>query len=410
MSTSRRRKATAPSYRHHKPSGQAFVQFKGKRHYLGKHGTPESRQRYAQFIAEHWSPDQPTPPPPPTDELTLIALVDRYWTFAEQNYRKHGEPTGTAQNQRPALRKLLELYGSQPAKVFGPKALKTLRQTWISAGLAIKTINSYTGIIRGMFKWAMGEELVSIATYMPLANVPDLKRGKGLAREPAPIGPVADELVEATLPHLRPIAADMVRVQRFTGCRPQEIRILRPCDVTRLGPDGDELDVWEYRPSRHKTEHRGRRRVILIGPKAQEVLRPYLLRLAFTPDAFAFTTALGRPYSKDRYIRAIRRACERALEMPRQLRDSGLRTAAKKVKAQELPAAELQALRAAAKAWREAHCWHPNQLRHTAATAIRARFSAEASQVVLGHADLRTAEIYAERDLDKARSIMRAIG
>jgi hypothetical protein len=30
-----------PKYRHHHESGQAFVQIKGKRHYLGVHGTKE---------------------------------------------------------------------------------------------------------------------------------------------------------------------------------------------------------------------------------------------------------------------------------------------------------------------------------------------------------------------------------
>ena len=35
-----------PKYRLHKTSGQALVQIRGKRIYLGKHGTPESRERY----------------------------------------------------------------------------------------------------------------------------------------------------------------------------------------------------------------------------------------------------------------------------------------------------------------------------------------------------------------------------
>jgi hypothetical protein len=37
-------------------------------------------------------------------------------------------------------------------------------------------------------------------------------------------------------------------------------------------------DVWTYRPESHKNEHHGRDRVSFIGPKAQDVLRPYLLR------------------------------------------------------------------------------------------------------------------------------------
>ena len=64
----------------------------------------------------------------------------------------------------------------------------------------------------------------------------------------------------------------MIRFQRLTGCRPGEVCILRPCDVDTSG------EVWAYRPESHKTEHHGRDRVIFLGPKAQDVLRPYLLR------------------------------------------------------------------------------------------------------------------------------------
>jgi hypothetical protein len=40
-----------PSYRHHKPSKQAFVQFKKRRIYLGKYDTPESQEAYNRFLA-----------------------------------------------------------------------------------------------------------------------------------------------------------------------------------------------------------------------------------------------------------------------------------------------------------------------------------------------------------------------
>jgi integrase len=54
--------------------------------------------------------------------------------------------------------------------------------------------------------------------------------------------------------------------------------------------------------------------------------------------------------------------------------------------------------------------WSPLQLRHTAATAIRARFGLEASQVVLGHEKADVTQIYAERDAAKASAIMAEIG
>ena len=54
--------------------------------------------------------------------------------------------------------------------------------------------------------------------------------------------------------------------------------------------------------------------------------------------------------------------------------------------------------------------WHPNQLRHSAATEIRSRFGLEAAQAVLGHAKADVTQIYAERDLRLAAEIMGEIG
>ena len=41
-----------PKYRLHRGSGQALVQVNGKRIYLGKYGTEESKERYRKIVAE----------------------------------------------------------------------------------------------------------------------------------------------------------------------------------------------------------------------------------------------------------------------------------------------------------------------------------------------------------------------
>jgi hypothetical protein len=41
-----------PSYRLHKPSGQAVVTLKGRDFYLGRHGSPESRAEYDRLVGE----------------------------------------------------------------------------------------------------------------------------------------------------------------------------------------------------------------------------------------------------------------------------------------------------------------------------------------------------------------------
>ena len=104
-------------------------------------------------------------------------------------------------------------------------------------------VNKLMPIVTRCFKWGAGEELIPASVYHSLTAVEGLRKGRTTAREPAPILPVEETLVDATLPHLPPIVADMVRFQRFTGCRPGEVCQLRPMDLDRSG------EVWQYRPA-----------------------------------------------------------------------------------------------------------------------------------------------------------------
>ena len=45
--------------------------------------------------------------------------------------------------------------------------------------------------------------------------------------------PVVDKHVDAVLPHVSPQIRAMVELQRFTGMRPGEVTIMRPCDIDR---------------------------------------------------------------------------------------------------------------------------------------------------------------------------------
>ncbi len=69
----------------------------------------------------------------------------------------------------------------------------------------------------------------------------------------------------------------MVQLQLLTGMRPGEVTAMRGMDLEMAGK------VRTYRPGsdagphgKRKTAHRGQDRVILIGPRAQEVLCPWL--------------------------------------------------------------------------------------------------------------------------------------
>jgi integrase len=66
--------------------------------------------------------------------------------------------------------------------------------------------------------------------------------------------------------------------------------------------------------------------------------------------------------------------------------------------------------RAERRRWRKARRWHPHRLRHNAATMRRKEYGIEVAKIILGHATLSATQVYAERDLDRARAVVRAIG
>jgi integrase len=176
----------------------------------------------------------------------------------------------------------------------------------------------------------------------------------------------------------------MVEMQRLAGMRPGEVTIMRVIDLDMSGA------VWLFRPGsdrqhgEHKTSWRGFDRVIALGPKAQQILQPFLksgeTAFLFSPaDSVEasiakhrrnhknkaqpsrvlqmrkarFKRRLGAHYTVDTYRQAVQRACKRA----------------------NVPV------------------WFPHQLRHSAATEVR-----------------KEAGLDAALDVGKASEIMERIG
>ena len=418
-----------PSVVHHKPSGQARVRIGGKDFYLGRYGSKDARAAYARLIGEVESVGKETvkavraaiaDPTGPTVAALCLAFIDH----AESTYRKNGRLTSTCATFKTPVRILRALYGSTPARDFGPFALEAVRNQFVKTGLSRNVSNTYANHVRRIFRWGVSRQLVPVAVVQALECVDPLKAGRTTAPECAPILPVDDEIVEATLPFLTPVVQAMIRLQRLTGMRPGEVCAIRPNDVDRSG------DVWTYRPAEHKMLHKDRARVVYIGSSAQEVLLPYLLRQEMdccfspreaaqqvrdrrteertTPEGYGNSVGTNRKrkpvrppsdrYDVHSYRRAITRACELAFSMPEELR--------------HIPAnvADAHERRVRAAEWRAAHCWAPNRLRHSAATEIRAEFGLEGVQAILGHSRRDTSERYAEKSIPLAREVARRLG
>jgi integrase len=427
----------APSYRLHKPTGKAVVtlpdgQGDRKDVYLGPYGSPESRRQYARVIIE-WESRERTLPPPGrlragTPDLTVNELLLAYFKeHVESWYVKDGRPTSEQACIRSAAGFVKERYGHLRAAEFGPLALQAVRDAMIAprvrvvkqtdpasgevrrveksarSGLSRETINKNLSRIKAIFKWGVSQELIDVEVYQRLATVSGLVAGRTAARETEPISSVADHVVEATLPHLPEVVADMIRMQRLSGCRPGELVQLRACDLDMTRA------VWEFRPTRHKNQHRKRERVVYIGPTAQAILRRY-----FTLD---MTAPLFRPDESERRRNEERSRQRKAPRWPshapevRQLRREEERGHAPESRPGERYTTQTYA-RAIARGCVKAGVphWAPNQLRHTAGTAVRKRYGLEAAQVVLGHAEANVTQIYAETDAEAARRVMAEIG
>jgi site-specific recombinase XerD len=448
-----------PTYRLHKPTGQAVVTLNGRDFYLGKHGAPESRAQYDQLIAEWLSNGRSIARPGSSSysDITINEMFEAFETWAEGYYRKGGVVTGEVTNIKYAIRTIRQLYGATIAQEFGPLHLKAVRQAILETGICRNEINRRVRIIVRAFKWAVSEAMIPPSVHHGLQAISGLRRGRSDARETVPVKPVPDAIVDAVRPHLPRQVWAMVELQRLTGMRPGEVTSIRAMDINTAG------SIWEYRPDSHKTEHHGKDRVVFLGPQAQRVLKPWLRAdlsaFLFQPreaDAERRVAkraarkspvqpsqrnrrrrrpkkAPGAKYDAGSYRQAIERACDRAFPHPtiapsrvqdlavpdrerfRSLQEERRTRGLSKKRRKEIKA-QLDAIllpaqrRVELEAWRKAHRWHPNQLRHNAATRLRREFGLDVARAVLGHSSPAVTAIYAEVDQAKAADAMGRIG
>ncbi|MHC4444386.1 MAG: tyrosine-type recombinase/integrase [Planctomycetota bacterium] len=407
-----------PSYRCHKATGQAVVTLKGKDIYLGKYGTKASQSEYDRLISEWLANGRQLPATANGNmDITINELIARYWKHAKIYYVKNGRPTREQANINLAMRPLRRLYGRISVTEFGPLALKAVRQSFIDDDHARTYINDNIGRIKRMFKWGVENELVPPSVYHGLQSVSGLRRGRSEARETEPVKPVPDEFVDAIKPFVSRQVWAMIELQRITGMRPGEVTMIRGCDIDISGK------LWEYRPAEHKTEHHGRQRVIMLGPRAQAVIREFL-----KPDLQEY---LFSPMDAEKERHAEQRHKRKTKVQPSQIkRAERSKRRAKRGQRKRAPKdyyTTVSYRRAIARACDEADKqarankkkkddkriipnWHPNQLRHNCATRLRKEYGIEVARVVLGHSSALVTEIYAEIDTQKAADIMAKVG
>lgn len=290
-----------------------------------------------------------------TVEEICAAYLEHTLTYYR---RPDGEQTSEVSLARLSLRTLRDMYGEQPATALTHGDMLRVREAMCADGtLSRTTVNAYMARIRRMWTWALDAALIPAVLKAELTQVQPLKPNRTTLREPVPVMPVPDADIERTVAAMPENVADMVRVHRLTGMRPEEICAMRWTHIdTSATP-------WVYRPPFHKTQWRGMVRVVLIGARARAILSKYRDG-KFDEYPFAPARVIANPppsgirahlpikrgmasWNTATYTFAVRRACVNA-------------------KVSE---------------------WTPNRLRHSFATEVRRKYGIRTAGALLGHSD-----------------------
>ncbi len=417
----RRLKGTPPSYCLHKQSGQAVFNWplgggKYKSVLLGLYGTPGSHTEYQRVLAE-WQVSTGRPPVSsqsgsgPAD-LSLYEIALDFERHARRYYRHpDGEETGEADNFKDALVPLLELYGHTLAREFGPKALRVVQRRMIEAGLARRTINARINRVRRFFRWAASHEMIAGQLVVDLQTVAPLRKHEQVeietdqgrvqlrVKESNGVHPIDWERVEAVLPILSRPVAGMVGVMRHSNCRAEDVVSMRGCDMSMNG------EVWLYRPASHKNQWREEdnpvhKRVVHLGPRCQEVLRPFLKP---DPLAYLFSPREARSEYQDRRA-ALRKTKRTPSENNRATLPRPQRAPRDRYDVNTFQQAIRRACQAAG-----VPVWTLLEVRHTRATEVREAYGVEGAAASLGDT-VEAAQIYAEKNAKLARQIAEEFG
>ena len=175
--------------------------------------------------------------------------------------------------------------------------------------------------------------------------------------------------------------------------------------------------MWVFRPPYSKMSHKGRSRVVAIGPKAQAVLAPFTPASAtdfyFSPrDSVAqFHAERTANRKTPKYLSHMtRNAAVRVITAERRPRPCYTTASYGYAIRRAVERANVPLVEAAVELELHISAWAPNQLRHAHGTAVRHRFGLEAAQVVLGHERADVTQVYAEKNLALAAKVAAEIG
>ena len=364
------RKATWPPKRTLHASGQEKVRWKGRDYYLGLPGTAAADEAYRKLLLQ-LAPTRPIgiPAPIPVEIVTVEGVVARWRVEELPRYAKTSrEPSQFYYSVQP----LLALFGSTPAAEFDAAALEQLQLAMASGswngkpGWNRNVVNRRIVRLRTIWRWAERRKLVPMGAWSNLQSLRGLSGNDARVRQSGPRGSVTEEQLAKIIAKAKRVVGAMLRLQWLTGMRSGEVRIMRGCDI--------DQSTWIYTPSRHKMQHRGQTRRVLLDAEAQEIVKVWMLKKS--PTAYLFPPATCRPngnpcYTDNGYAQAARRAADKA----------------------GVPG------------------FHPYMLRHAAKQRLTRLFGLDVARAVLGQKSLGTTNDYGDAmDLTLAEEAMKKSG
>lgn len=276
--------------------------------------------------------------------------------------REDGTHTREHLNIRASLDHLFRVVDPlAPAESLSRQDLRDLRQCLVGRKLSRSYVNATMARIKRCVGWAVENDLLPTSVESEFAAVKPYKKNRSPAVEHGPVRPVDPDHFAATLPKLSPLVRSVMHLLELTGARLGEILSLRNADITEAGEELGQPGLLLAIPPFHKTMHHGHRRVIPLDQRCQIVLAPWLRPLL--PEQRIFRMTPSGVYH------AVRRGC----------RSAGVPD------------------------------WSPHQVRHLVATTVRQRVGLDAAAELLGHADIRSTQIYAQVQPEEAIRAQRAL-
>lgn len=369
---------------------------KRKTVYLGASGTSAAAARYREVVGTMLAglpvvTSARKARQPVSEWPTIAQLAAAYLIHCGEYYvDEHKVPTRHVKNLKLALRPLLQVHRDTATDRFTVSNLTRVRQVLVDEGRCNRrTVNQRIQQLRAMFRWGVTERLVPGSVWHELAALQALTPHRGGVREGTGLRPVDAESVNKACAELSRHVAALVRFCWLTGARMGEAVQLATAHVDMTGK------VWLFRPPQHKTKHRGKERIVPIGPQAQALLREWIV---LDPERRWF------------------RPCDAVDEHRRELRENRKtplwpsHMAAQERKRRERPrrppgdeydtrAVGHAITRACVRA--KIQPWTPHQLRHAALSRIRAEHGLEAAASVGGHWSLSVTEGYTKEARSK---------